>query len=619
MTLPKDPAVIYPVQLKTDRDKLFACYPLIEQMCLGYNRVAEEFRSRLVLKSIPKDEIILANPTDSWIPVGYRLSASPENDSLRAKFRTYTKESKARLKKLLAERNRLIESIRWANYTPEQWKAVGKLSEEEQDAVYKSLFGDKEVEKVKSTKATSPILDELKTIRLDDLPECLGSDPTEDLTTYTLFGNHISRTADRVTWAGLLRNEDAYLYDDKDANHFDGDFEHLFKAYWEDPNDYPDSEWAWVVTWALANLVDDWVGIVGANGDGLCISSYLKPNEGVKSTYLRELDGGSEYSDTSALIVFDTIYYIEVERDESVGTYGTLYAYICTGNYYDDGGSLVDSMSVALHTSKKDFRYIYAVQSYNSGPAYTYYSNGWLEFLNLQEPVAYEKTLTESLGLVDTYSRTWAAHRVYPEILGLSDTVVKAPALIRTESLGLVDTVSKLASVVKSEALGLTDTYSRVWAAYRTYSELLGLADSVSKGISLHPLTETLGLLDTVVKSPSITRDELLGLKDIIIKDTSVTRTELLGLVDTITKGVSLPLSEILGLLDTFSRTWSIQRTYTESLGLEDRVSKHISLHALTEVLGLLDSISYGKNLTVLAKLIRKLIQLESIGEGGER
>ncbi|GAI77966.1 unnamed protein product, partial [marine sediment metagenome] len=56
-----------------------------------------------------------------------------------------------------------------------------------------------------------------------------------------------------------------------------------------------------------------------------------------------------------------------------------------------------------------------------------------------------------------------------------------------------------------------------------------------------------------------------------------------------------------------------------ESLGLEDRVSKHVSLHALTEVLGLLDSISYSKNPTVLAKLIRKFIQLENIGGGGER
>ncbi|MBA7561936.1 hypothetical protein ES708_03583 [subsurface metagenome] len=88
--------------------------------------------------------------------------------------------------------------------------------------------------------------------------------------------------------------------------------------------------------------------------------------------------------------------------------------------------------------------------------------------------------------------------------------------------------------------------------------------------------------------------------------------------MDTLTKGVVLPLSEILGLLDTYDRVWSVQRTYTESLGLEDRVSKHVSLHALTEVLGLLDSMSYTPNPTILTKLIRKLIQLEDIGGGKE-
>ncbi|GAI27904.1 unnamed protein product, partial [marine sediment metagenome] len=77
--------------------------------------------------------------------------------------------------------------------------------------------------------------------------------------------------------------------------------------------------------------------------------------------------------------------------------------------------------------------------------------------------------------------------------------------------------------------------------------------------------------------------------------------------------GVALPLTEILGLLDTTTKSVAIIRI--ESLGLEDRVSKHPS-KALTEVLGLLDSVSYGKNLTVMAKLVRKMIQLESIGGG---
>ena len=222
------------------------------------------------------------------------------------------------------------------------------------------------------------------------------------------------------------------------------------------------------------------------------------------------------------------------------------------------------------------------VSSSDSGSTWSVLTTLDFMFEDWGEPlgVPYEKTLTESLGLVDkvvktpsvvkteplglldTYSRTWAAYRVLPEILGLSDTVVKAPALVKTESLGLADTVVKMASIVKSEALGLVDTYSRVWDAYRTYTELLGLIDTYDRVWSAYrTYSELLGLLDTVTKSASIIK--------------------------------------------------------IESLDLEDRVSKHPS-KALTEVLGLLDSVSYSKNPTILAKLIRKLIQLESIGGGGQ-
>ena len=216
--------------------------------------------------------------------------------------------------------------------------------------------------------------------------------------------------------------------------------------------------------------------------------------------------------------------------------------------------------------------------------AYAYNSQGYgyggeVEFTT---GVAHEKTLTESLGLVDkvakapslvkteplglvdSYSRTWAIYRTYTELLGLTDTVTATRLLVKvlTELLGLSDTVKKDTSKMLVENLGLVDTYSRVWHAYRTYDELLGLADSIQKDIALHPLVEPLGLADSVTKSASMIK--------------------------------------------------------VESLGLEDRVSKHISLHALTEVLGLLDSISYSKNPTVLAKLIRKYLQLVDISGGGE-
>lgn len=183
-------------------------------------------------------------------------------------------------------------------------------------------------------------------------------------------------------------------------------------------------------------------------------------------------------------------------------------------------------------------------------------------YVEVEYVVAYEKTLTESLGLVDSVIKDATLHPL-TELLGLVDTVSKDTVLHDlAESLGLADTVVKMASIVKSEALGLTDTYSRVWTIYRTYTELLGLIDTYDRVWSAYrTYSELLGLLDTVTKSASIIK--------------------------------------------------------IEPLGLEDHVSKHPS-KALTEVLGLLDSVTYSKNPTVLAKLIRKFIQLESIGGGGQ-
>ena len=174
-------------------------------------------------------------------------------------------------------------------------------------------------------------------------------------------------------------------------------------------------------------------------------------------------------------------------------------------------------------------------------------------------------TLTESLGLVDTHSKVWSAHLSFTEILGLLDTVsaFKVFYLTLTESLGLIDTHSRTWSAYRTynELLGLADTYSRKWDAYRTYAETLGLVDTISK---IH--------------------------------------------------GRTISLTESLGLVDTYSRVWSAYRTYAESLGLTDAVSKQISLHALTEVLGLVDSFDKYYNLTELDKLITKLIQLTEIG-----
>ncbi|MCL4873868.1 hypothetical protein KJ039_07295 [bacterium] len=61
------------------------------------------------------------------------------------------------------------------------------------------------------------------------------------------------------------------------------------------------------------------------------------------------------------------IYYLEIERDEAVGTYGTLYCRI-----YDDEArtNLVDTLSLTLRAAQ-DLRYVYALNTYESGTSAT--------------------------------------------------------------------------------------------------------------------------------------------------------------------------------------------------------------------------------------------------------
>lgn len=341
-------AVVYPPEADTDYEKLCAVYSLIEQMRLEHNRVTNIARS---------------NPR-KYIESGI--------------FKTYALLSKAQLKKLLAERNTLMEKIRWANYNPDQW---GKLTEKELQAAQHELFGDKESLKHSPTEARAPPLDELKAIDINKLEATPTTDPTEDFTSASWNngtpqsdpGGFLTVTSTKVAFDALDRNNDTYFYRDMGANHFDGDYEHLLQTL---KSGYVDAGLAYV--WVLANEVDDWFGLLVGDKDALGLWWYYNSR-----LYIRELDGGAEYSDYASLSQ-GTLYYVELERDEAVGTYGTIYAYICTGDYWDDGGTQIDTISVALNTSKKDFRYIYSINSLNDGDN-TKTITGYMQNLDLQE------------------------------------------------------------------------------------------------------------------------------------------------------------------------------------------------------------------------------------------
>lgn len=209
----------------------------------------------------------------------------------------------------------------------------------------------------------------------------------EDFTDYVEEdpNNRFTVTSNKIDISGLQADENAYVYKDKGVDHFDGDFEHLLETYIES-GDTGGS----VNSWVLANVVAE---RDGANENMLFLVSYRYTDSSIR-LYLMELDGSSASYEiyTGSLL---TSYYLKIKRDESAGDYGTLYCYV-----YDDAErtNLVDTLTVALHTSKKDFRYIYGAQSHNHSDSSAI--TGYTQNLDLQE-------VTGAPGAMSTNTGYW--------------------------------------------------------------------------------------------------------------------------------------------------------------------------------------------------------------------
>lgn len=210
--------------------------------------------------------------------------------------------------------------------------------------------------------------------------------PLEDFTTYTKVDPnfHIGLVGTNHVDFNAYRNEDAYLYKDKGVNHFSGDFEHKIdvKAV-SSSTAYGNPQ-----VWALANLVDDYVGIDVANGDELCVLIYAS-SATVFQLYLRELYVGTEYTSAYYQVTAGTMYYLTIKR---AGT-------ALTCKVYSDSARtiLLATLSLTLHGTVS-FRYVYASQTYNDGGAYIMDCD--VENLDLQEATYVSKGLSSVYNIL---------------------------------------------------------------------------------------------------------------------------------------------------------------------------------------------------------------------------
>lgn len=223
---------------------------------------------------------------------------------------------------------------------------------------------------------------------------------SEDFSTYTEVdpNNRITKTSDNVTWAVIRRNEVAQVYKDMGAAYFDESFCHSFELKFNISGSGAEG-----VLWLLSNAVDSGKNhSIAAKHD--CIGLYYvhtaSPNQLNVKLFQTYDDNFLDYS--GAAFSFGTsTRYVTIVRDEAAGGNGTLTAY-----YYTDAErtDLVTSQAINLQ-AKQDYRYIYAVNSYNgtSGDAYT---SGYIRDLDLASvyPPTGETLPVVSVDYNDTFS-----------------------------------------------------------------------------------------------------------------------------------------------------------------------------------------------------------------------
>jgi len=190
-----------------------------------------------------------------------------------------------------------------------------------------------------------------------------------DFTTFTEVdpNSDITLTSDTCSFDTLDNGANAWVYKDEGVDFFDGDFNHEVQVKITGQT----GGYGRAMVWSLTNTITDFKSC----SDGLGVA--FNHRGGNRWIELYERNSSTEYSDYGNYTE-NTDYYLTIERDESIGTYGRIYCYI-----YSDSNrtTLLDTLQLDLH-EKVDFRYIFCLQRLGgagSGSTYT----GYVKNLNL--------------------------------------------------------------------------------------------------------------------------------------------------------------------------------------------------------------------------------------------
>ncbi|HFD32032.1 MAG TPA: hypothetical protein ENJ28_04890 [Gammaproteobacteria bacterium] len=192
---------------------------------------------------------------------------------------------------------------------------------------------------------------------------------TEDLTTYTeVDGNgDLTVTTSKVDFTTMPANVTDYLYDDKGASHWSGDFNIDF-----------DFELTATNGANVQGILTSISNTVGIPNDSTSFMTYFETSS--LTPYLADIDSAGNWDSWAggSNLSLNTIYYCTLSR---------------TGNTLDwdiysnsSRTTLVQNITIAITNTAQTFRYVYPVSSIAIGDGSDV--TGYVQNLDLNEAVA---------------------------------------------------------------------------------------------------------------------------------------------------------------------------------------------------------------------------------------
>ncbi len=341
-----DASIDYPPEATTDLRKLECVYSLLEQMRLEHNRVGQ---------------IALSD----W-------------KANQGKWAQYAKIFATKQLILLQEYNRLRDNIRKATYTDAQWKS---FTNEQRRALIPTLYGDKESLKLKPTLATSATLDQLKAV---DFASLNGQpvDPVQDFTAYTEndTAGHLTVTATKITTVNITVASQSAVYKKIATNYF-GNFDHYYNLYTGLPSGTSGA--GAFVGWAVNDGYFTELDMDTAN-NGIRATLY----KGTTDYVIYFCDQTNDNDDTVA-IVQNTLYYPEVARTGTAGTY----------KLYTDATRTTLSDTASITTGTQTYDYMVPVCGVE-GSGTRLINNAYVKNLDLREPSLTNTPSSKGFGVI---------------------------------------------------------------------------------------------------------------------------------------------------------------------------------------------------------------------------